>query len=164
MNRGVTTTTVDTRFIAYPQPFNAWPIRDKSIWHPKTTGRSAMNRGVTGTTNPRPASEDDWLIRVRHPKTIGRSAINRGVTGTADPRPASEDDWQIRDKSRIYDHHRRSAIYRGSTGTQKARAPRHFGTPSILVIYFLRGWGMGGRVSGKILLHSVFDIRYSAVF
>jgi hypothetical protein len=35
MNRGFTGTTVDTRFIADPQPFNARPIRDKSIWHPK---------------------------------------------------------------------------------------------------------------------------------
>ncbi|MCE2823035.1 MAG: hypothetical protein LW693_11495 [Saprospiraceae bacterium] len=85
INRGVTTTTVDTRFIAYPQPFNARPIR---VRHPKTIGRSAMNRGFTGTTvdtrfiadpqpfNARPIRDKS----IWHPKG----------------------DWLIRDKSRSY--------------------------------------------------------------
>ena len=123
----------------------------------------SVSTTVQRTANPRPASEDDWQIRVRHPKTIDRSAsgIRRRL---ADLRPASEDDWQIcvRHPKTIG----RSAINRGFTvidflfrfvlvsGTQKARAPRHPGTPSILVIYFFK------RIGKKYfyIRSSIFDI------
>jgi hypothetical protein len=78
-------------------PKGDWPIRDESIWHPKgdwpirvrhpkTIGRSAMNRGVTGTADSCPASEDDWQIRDKS-RSYGHGQSTSGIRSRlADPR------------------------------------------------------------------------------